>query len=281
MVTEELAKRLQPFFREIGPSHADLDRLVERCGLAHLDPRYDRDRVGKAERVTTVICGTISYREPASAAWAYVDGLISLVRASDGFNENSPNCPGTSVVEELRHVFGSMGYELTDQGHLRVTRFEGFEDSAAISSALHAYVRRARTGAADLPLVIGSTKELMEATAKHVLHERAQLTNSHSFPVVLGAAFQALGLPSPSWDDASAIFARAAHSGDADKAWNGVVQAIYLLACAVNKFRNVQGTGHGYATEQNPTELQAAVASDAGVTVAGFLLRALEERSTH
>ena len=72
--------------------------------------------------------------------------------------------------------------------HLRPRLLENL-DGAELTEALWAYVRRAQTGAGDAELVIGTAKNLEEATVRHVLKE---LTGEYptsgraaSFPVVL------------------------------------------------------------------------------------------------
>jgi hypothetical protein len=98
-------------------------------------------------------------------------------------------------------------------------------------------VRRARAGATDAPLVVGTNKDLIEATARHVLVETTgAYQGAMSFPATLYQAFDRLGLtPAP-----PAVMQ--ALGGDPRAQFQ---QALYLLACAVNRLRNAEGTGHG------------------------------------
>jgi hypothetical protein len=84
----------------------------------------------------------------------------------------------------------------------------------------------------DAALVTGTGKDLVGAVAAHVLAERfGSYPQTANFPTLLGQAFSATGLcavkqPNPTPQQQLEL-------------------ALYELACAVNRLRNKQGTGHG------------------------------------
>jgi hypothetical protein len=133
-----------------------------------------------------------------------------------------------------------------------------------LTTALNAYVRRAKQGAADAALLTGIGKDLLEATAAHIIIEKfgspPSITN---FPTLLAQAFLALGLAVPDPN-------KPARAKEPDQ--RAMERAMYELACAVNRLRNQQGTGHGrpFAATVSDTEARAAV--EAIGVISEFLL---------
>jgi len=123
-------------------------------------------------------------------------------------------------------------------------------------------VRRAKRGALDAALVTGTGKDLLEATAKHVLvtkyNAEPTITN---FPTLLAQAFMALGL----------TIAR----DKATKAQERIDAAFYELACSVNALRNAQGTGHGRPFPVDVSEAESRAAIEAMGVVAERMLALL------
>jgi len=137
-------------------------------------------------------------------------------------------------------------------------------------------VARARSGSADAALLVGTPKDLVEATAKHVINEcGSALKPSQRFPTLLEQAFGVLGLSPANWQT---FKERRAHL-DASTEWERVVQAIDVLGRAINDLRNAQGTGHGRAELPTLTEPQSKIPAEAAALVASLLLLSLEQRS--
>ena len=102
-----------------------------------------------------------------------------------------------------------------------------------LTAALDGYVRRAKKGVADAALLTGTSKDLLEATAAHVLMTRfGEHPTSNNFPMLLGQAFVALGMSVP-------------NDGKDDTPINRMDRGLFEAACAINTLRNRQGTGHG------------------------------------
>ncbi len=131
-----------------------------------------------------------------------------------------------------------------------------------LTEALKAYVRRARRGVLDVALVTGTGKDLVEAVASHVLVQRfGNYPENVNFPMLVGQAFAALGLcavkkPSPTAQEQMDL-------------------ALFELACAVNRLRNRQGTGHGRPFLPTVTQSQSRAAVQSMGLVAARLLDAL------
>jgi len=135
-----------------------------------------------------------------------------------------------------------------------------------LTNALEAYVRRARRGSEDAALLVGTGKDLLEATAAHVLRQRyGSYPEQANFPTLLGQAFVALGLATPQ---------SAAQSGEPPQ--RRLERSLYEAGCAVNALRNKEGTGHGRPWLPGVTDAEARAAAQLIGIVSGFLITALK-----
>ena len=246
------------------PTHSHLDLAFRRAGLSKADPnRVGHGRpLGKAKRVTAVL--SWAFEHDVAAGRRLVSVLTSMIQALGGFRPTSPNFVGPDVISNAKVVFRNDGYDLGSDGTLRVLLLDGLS-GRAVTDALQSYVNRAKQGVDDAALVTGTGKDLLEATAKHVLTERfGQTPDTASFPTLLGQAFTEVGL-AYEWNPG-----RPAHER--------VEAALYELGCAVNTLRNKEGTGHGRPFLPTVTGAQARAAIESMGMVADVLLGALEAR---
>jgi len=241
------------------PTHSTLSFHFERLGLNDGDPVRSGQTVGKAKRVRAVLSWAMEHRPHAGGAFAVA--LIGVVRGCGGFRESSPNFVGAETVTDTIEVFRADGYVLTPDGELRPLLLDTLS-GRELTGALAAYVRRAKRGALDAALVTGTGKDLLEATAKHVLvmkfNTEPTITN---FPTLLAQAFMALGLP-VAREQAKAPQQR-------------IDVALYELACGVNALRNSDGTGHGRPFLPTVSEKEARTAIESMGVVAERLLSLL------
>ena len=173
------------------------------------------------------------------------------------------------TVTQLRAAFGRAGFELDPEGNLRPTVLENLE-GVELTEALSAYVRRAQRGASDAELLIGTAKNLEEATVRHVLKERtgdyATAGKGSHFPTALYNAFYALGLTG-------------SEAKLDDDPYRALQKALFLLACAVNRLRNDRGDGHGRPEPSVATALEGSLSTKSAGLVCEFLLAALKSRA--
>ena len=210
------------------PSHDTISSHFRRAGLIGADPK---ERVGKRKRVRAVLGYAIEHDEVAGRR--LVGYLVSELRGCGGFRATSPNYVGAEVIEDARAAFREEGFELGADGVLAPLGFDGLSGPEA-TDVLRRYAERAARAADDSALVVGTSKDLLEAVAAHVLDQLYGTYNtSANFPTLLGQAFAALGLDAvgPS------------HHGE--PAQRRVERSYYEAACAINALRNKQGTGHG------------------------------------
>ena len=120
-----------------------------------------------------------------------------------------------------------------------------------LTKALDTYIERAKKGIEDAALVVGTSKDLMEAVAAHVLQELwGQYSTTANFPTLLGQAFTALGLTTTADKEESREHPR-----------KNMERKMYDLACSINRLRNKQGMGHGrpWLPDLSHDEAKAAI----------------------
>jgi len=247
------------------PSHSDIEFCVTKWKLTLGDPKSQGQVVGKAKRVRAALSWALE--NEFDAGCGFVEQLIAMVRSCGGFRADSTNYVGEDAIVCLREAFSSEGYVLSSDGELRPQVLDTL-DGAELTKALEAYVRRAQKGVDDAALLAGTSKDLVEATAAHVLREVWPSTNPpHNFPALLGMAFVALGLKTP--EDKRV---------DREPPQYRLHRGLFEAACAINTLRNKEGTGHGrpWLTNVKPTEARHAV--QVMGTVAGLMLMNLKER---
>lgn len=241
------------------PSHSDIEFLISQAGLAAGDPKAQDQIVGKAKRVRAVLSWAME--QDLAAGELLVSKLLSLVRARGGFRPESKNYVGAEAIQNAVNAFRTEGFELSSDGELRPIVLDALA-SASLPEALEAYARRAKRGVSDAALVTGTGKDLMEATAAHILKSRfGEYPSQSNFPTLLGQTFVALGLATPQ---------DPLQSGE--PAHRRLERAVFELACAVNQLRNKEGTGHGRPWLPAVTDAQARAAVEMIGCIAEYLL---------
>lgn len=247
------------------PGHDQLNRLFARTGLQAVDPRRHQPTAGKLKRVRAVLGHAIDADPPAGSRLIAL--LLESVRAGGGFRPESPKFVGADALRNAQSAFRSEGFELEPDGTLRPVVLDNLP-AAELGDALARYVRRARTGARDAALVTGTGKDLLEATARHIIIQRTGAYNERmGLPGTLYQAFELNGLATPS---GPALQVVEQHLDENPQ--RRVEQTLYLLGCAVNRLRNAQGTGHGRPFPPTLTDAQATAAVEAMGVISELLL---------
>lgn len=247
------------------PSHSEIEFQIQRCGCASGDPAKSGPPVGKAKRIR----GTLNWALAADASIgeALMLALLTLLRTSGGFRITSPNYVGEEPIANAISVFRSHGFVLSSDGDLSPAVLEGMA-GREMSNALIEYARRARRGVQDAAMLVGTGKDLVEATAAHVIVESfGSYSQSSNFPTLLGQAFVGLEFATP--HDPSVA---------GERPQRKVERALYELACAVNSLRNKEGVGHGRPWLPSVTNSEARAAVEAMGVVAGAMLDKLAEQ---
>ena len=215
------------------PSHSDIEFQITKAGLSGSDPnQQDGPPVGKAKRVRAVL--SLSIDSTPESAELFAAGLLASVKASGGFREDSPNFVGQDEIINLSEALKAVGISLSIDGSLAPLVLDSLSGKQ-LTRALEIYIGRAKKGIEDAALVVGTSKDLMESVAAHVLREIfGQYRATVNFPTLLGQAFTALGLSTSAEKEQSDEHPR-----------KNMERKMYDLACSINRLRNKQGTGHG------------------------------------
>ena len=245
------------------PTHSDIEFQIDSVKLTSADPgRSSSKPVGKSKRVRGTLSWALSNNP--SAGESLVAGLISTVQGYGGFRQTSSNFCGSEAITNLTAVFAAQGWDLLSDGSLQPRLLDSL-GGKALTSALRAYIDRARRGALDSPLLAGTAKDLLEATATHVLVQKwGSYSSTSNFPTLLGQAFTALGLATSSdpFVTGEPVHKRAE-------------RAAYDLGCALNALRNKEGTGHGRPWVSGVTPPQAKFSIESMGNIASLMLDTL------
>jgi hypothetical protein len=242
------------------PTHYDLDVLFAQANLSAGDKVGLGGRpIGKAKRIRGALNWALTNNQQGGEA--FVPALISTVQGYGGFRPQSANYCGLEAVANLVAAIANHGWDLSLDGNLAPRVLEAM-GGRQLTVALESYADRARRGALDSPLLAGTAKDLLEATAAHVLVEKWGNYPTHSnFPTLLGQAFTALNLATPT-DPLQ----------EGEPAKKRVERAAYELGCALNALRNKQGTGHGRPWLDSVTPSQARFAIESMGNIASLML---------
>lgn len=244
------------------PSHSEIQVQIDRSELSSADPNQQGQTVGKAKRVRAVLHWAIENN--VSAGGKFVFGLLGHIRGCGGFRRESPNYAGEDAIHGAIEAFSTEGFVLGADGVLSRKLLDGLSGTE-LTEALERYVNRAKKGVADAALLTGTSKDLLEATAAHVLVSRyGQYSTRDNFPTLLGQAFVALEMSVP-------------NDGKSDTPINRLDRGLFEAACAINTLRNKEGTGHGRPWLPTVPDHVARTAVDTMGLVAERMLSILRE----
>lgn len=246
------------------PSHADLEERILRHNLQKGDPKLNGQKaaIGKAKRIDAVLSWALEYSPEAGEE--FIHSLLSLIRAGGGFRKDSLNFVGIEAIRNLQNSLKSEGIALAIDGTVTPIVLENLTD-LEMEKALENYVRRAKRGAPDAALLIGTSKDLLEAVASYVVARLVGKYEQSNFPTLLGYAFYLVGASTPDIKGYNQVTARFEIS-------------MYELGCAVNNLRNKQGTGHGRPFLPMVTDEEAKAAIESMGVISEFLLSKLRKK---
>lgn len=245
------------------PTHSDIEFQIDQAKLVSADPgRLSSKPIGKSKRVRGCLSWALSNDRVAGEM--LVSGIISTVQGYGGFRPTSSNYCGSEAITNLTDVFSTQGWDLLSDGSLQPRVLDSLSGKA-LTAALQAYAERARRGSLDSPLLAGTAKDLLEATAAHVLVVKwGSYSSTSNFPTLLGQAFTALGFATPSDPVATN-----------EPVHKRVERASYELGCSLNSLRNKQGVGHGRPWVSGVTAAQARFSIESMGNIASLMLDAL------
>lgn len=248
------------------PTHYELEVQIKKAGLTQADPKSHGQSVGKAKRVRATLNWAIEHNPKAGGE--LISLLVSQVRAVGGFRETSPNFVGKEPILNAISAFDAENLCMSENGDIRPKVLDTLKGKH-LTEALQAYAQRAKRGSEDAALLSGTGKDLLEATAKHVIQSKfgAHPANAN-LPTLFGQAYAALNMATPETPKA-----------ENEPAIKDYERALFHMATGINRVRNKEGTGHGKLciTALSTAESHSIIES-VGI-VAEFLLNRLSESS--
>jgi hypothetical protein len=175
----------------------------------------------------------------ASADWSQEGTRARFLRVCEGIISD-PREPAETSVENLRSMICREGFEIDDLGRIR----RPGEALASVllsqlsdESAIRLHLARIQDAVDDRPEeVIGAAKDLIEATAKHVLIQLGEsVPRNANLPELARLAQRALALHPE-------VLAPTRPGADTIKK---ILGALSTIVVGVAEMRNFYGTGHG------------------------------------
>jgi hypothetical protein len=250
------------------PSHSDIEFQLKRADLIHVDPNKDGSPVGKAKRLRIVLHWAIE--NDTFKAEKLAAGIIACVKGCGGFRNSSPNFVGAEAIANLSSALRPEGISLGEDGSITVVALDSLS-GRKLTQALRVYVNRARKGSEDAALLVGTSKDLMEAVAAHVIQELwGSYPSTANFPSLLGQAFVALDMATPEQKPSQGEHQR-----------SRLERSLYETACSINNLRNKQGTGHGRPWVPDLRAVEAKAAIEFIGAIAELMLDNLERKKPY
>lgn len=248
------------------PSHSDLEFQIKKYGLEQGDPKTQGQTVGKAKRVRYVLNWALEFN--LDSGEKLLVALLNLVRGVGGFRKESSNYVGEEKIINLQQVLKNSGYHLDDTGNIGHLILDNLTE-LEMEEALWNYIRRAKKGQEDAALLTGTSKDLLEAVAAHVLVKSwGTYPQTANFPTLLGQAFVALGLKTSLEDISQATPVK--------KAKMKMENSLYQLGCSINMLRNKTGTGHGRPFVPEISHEDARLAIEGMAIISEYLLNKIK-----
>lgn len=246
------------------PTHYDLDVQIKKAGLTSADPKSQGQSVGKAKRVRAILNWAIENDQ--SAGGELISLILSQVRGVGGFRDSSPNFVGKEQILNAIDAFESENFSLSQDGDIR-PKVLGTLKGKNLTQALQAYAQRAKKGSEDAALLSGTGKDLLEATAKHIIQTKfGNHPTNANFPTLFGQAYAALNMATP-------VTPKEAN----EPAIKEYERALFGMATSINRVRNKEGTGHGKLCISALSAKESHSIIESVGIIAEFLLNRLNE----
>lgn len=218
----------------------------------------------KQQRVTDAF--SRARRRPGSGR-ILLEGMLGILSVEGSLGD--PEVGDSNELVTLKQALAATFHRIDDG--LRIRRVGNVNLETGGRPALEQQLDRMRRAAGDTALLLGTSKEVLESTAKLVLeqvqgHDRQALSRM-TFPQVWHLARECLGvLPNQ-------VDANLPNRASIRKLY----QATWQIAEQVNDLRNDQGTGHGDVLPLGISEALAKLVIRDVCIVAEFMLESADK----
>lgn len=245
------------------PSHSEISKVLQDLNIVDLDPKIADPGLSKVKRVEFLLYTLTSEDMDSIKGQDLFFRLLDLLRGYGGFRADSDNYVGKEAFENFKYVLKSSGIFIDDGGNIIPAILDNLTESE-YEEALLKYIRRAKKGSMDAALLVGTSKDLLEAVSYHVILKKMGTYKQKHFSTLLGLAFNCLGMTTP-----------------ADKGEFSHVEkmesSFYELGCSINNLRNREGTGHGRPFLPSIANHEATAAIEAMGMISEYMMKKLEQ----
>lgn len=264
--SQDIAAAFASYFHGgAGPSHSKLTSVFMGAGLADVAPAGTSMGEGpnKEQRVQRTILAAL--RRPDSAR-RLADGLLSCLRTVGAFDEDAPGYDAARA-RTLRKAFARQGWTLTREGDLLPQG--GIDFKTGGRAALDEQLARLRQNTTDPGALLGTAKDLMEASAKFILEELSvPVHDKMSFDELWHHARDRLGI----------LPQQVARGVPGEACIKSILQSAWKIAEQINTLRGLQGSGHGRTLPTGVTPEQALLVVREACSVTEFALASLDRQ---
>ncbi len=236
------------------------------ANVVQYSPTSDQMQPNKEVRITETVAA--AFREP-SRSLELVTALLGLYKAQGFFNANSDSAEDakrTHLVRGAQAAYARIDCELTDSGELSPLSI-GSVTSLQGRPAIDIQLKRLRESTDDPALLIGTSKELLESTAKYVLEAfSVPYKTNVSFDELWHHTRDRLGLL-PTQVDMTAAGAIEVRE---------ILQSSWTIVKTTNSIRNQEGTGHGRTLPTGMTSEMALLVVRESCSIAEMVLSTLD-----
>ena len=262
-LTDEVVAAIAKFYHGgKGPSHSALTASFTHAGYGDADP-YDASlgTPNKEQRVLTV--GRAAIRRPDRAR-SLLEHLLVSIRVGGHLEDGGRIAPEVPVLQSaLRRA----GWSLSDEGIL--TTLGVIDLTTGGRPALDEQIARLRRSTDDAGALLGTAKDMLEATAKFVLEELGlEVSDRADFNYLWHLARERLAL----------LPVQADTSTPGGQAIRKILQSSWAIAEQVNVLRSLQGTGHGRTLPTGVSVDMALLVVREACSVAEFTLTTLDHQ---
>ena len=200
------------------------------------------------------------------AARPLVEGLLSCLRTWGAFDEKSA-VYDASKARTLVRALSRQGWTLTNDGDLMPQG--GIDVATGGREALEEQLARLRQNTNDPGALLGTAKDLLEATAKFILEELAfPQHDKMSFDELWHHARDRLGI----------LPQQVAQGVPGSACIKAILQSSWTIAQQVNVLRGLQGSGHGRTLPTGVSPEQALLVVREACSVTEYALASLDRQ---
>lgn len=247
------------------PTHAGLDDIFRRRGIEA--PRYPAsgEEVAKTRRLRDAF-DQAAERSENTVKWL-INDVVDEMRFQNLFAH--PGEERLELIENLRRELAAVGATLTPEG--RIERgYLGPEIFAGDRPTVDRLQAKLRGSDLDPGAILGTAKDLLEATAKHLLREHAPDAQPADMPAVVTQAMRAAGL-SPRAPEID---------GPGGSSVAEIRQQVVKTAGIVAHYRNRGGDGHGHVELTDLSPQLADYIRHLTLAAVAYLLSSVDGRSS-